>query len=85
MVICAFCQRKETRNRPFATPYTCTECESKEENYNHINDADEIIFIDSKGKHVNITNETEVEIETIPAIDTSNYKDSQIFTIKWSF
>lgn len=77
MVVCNFCQRKETRNRHFNLPYTCNECEINNNNYINnedeaiVND-DEIIFINSLGKQERINDNTELNIHVEIASGENN-------------
>ena len=61
MVLCNFCNRKETRNRPFANGFTCLDCLNNTDNYLDTYDetttCDDIIFISSEGKKI-ITDES---------------------------
>ena len=59
MSLCNYCQRKETRNRPFKFPNTCGDCIIKidHHNFNKDDDNDDVnnlIFINSNGKNVYI-------------------------------
>ena len=54
MILCNFCQRKETCNRYFSLPFTCEECEKNKSNYVNSDNAvnsyvNEIIYVDGKG------------------------------------
>ena len=84
MVVCNFCNRRETRTRRFTLPFTCIECEKIPEYYTDINN--EITYVDASGKNVNIKNDTEIEIEIETDsrenfIDTNNYKDSLLASL----
>lgn len=91
-VLCNFCQRRETRSRPFKLPFTCVECENNEMNYindrsvNKINN-DDIIFVDAQKKHICINKDTDLRIDIenpIPhnefysdnSFDRNNFKDA---------
>ena len=85
MVLCNFCERKETRNRQFNLPFTCVECEKNAMNYVDNND---IIYVDAKGNKIQINDDTILDIEvndynisdnnnkSESPIDVTNFKDA---------
>ena len=65
MTICNYCEKRESRSNQFPMPFTCNQCINVHTNYANNNDSDIITYIDSNGKHININNDTELNIETI--------------------
>ena len=65
MTICNYCEKRESRSNQFPMPFTCNQCINVHTNYANNNDPDIITYIDSNGKHININNDTELNIETI--------------------
>ena len=82
MVVCNYCSKKELSSRRFTLPFTCKECEVNTKNYaSTIND--EIIYIDSNGKHINtnIDEDLEINIESEKPIDITDYKDALLASL----
>ena len=73
MALCNFCNRKETRNRQFATPFTCIECINNSDNYTNEESAHsgDIIFISDEGKKVTTINES-TELKIINSADDTS-------------
>ena len=81
MSLCSFCQRKQTRSRPFVTPSTCQECAQDKEIYNDSNnEEDDIAFIDSYGKKRVMNNLTELNfnIEKTNNTDTKDINEKRV-------
>ena len=90
MALCNFCNRKETRIRPFTPAFTCFDCSNDSDNYIDTNDEnvnrEGIIFINNEGKNVTINQSTELCIieetddasKNIPTqdINTNDFKDN---------
>ena len=76
MATCNFCNKRETRQRPFTLPYVCCDCSQNDDNFTRDLDQDnnDITFIDATGKNININSDTELNVIN-SEIDTSNYKD----------
>ena len=74
MVVCNFCDKRETRARLFSLPFTCKECENNCKNY--ATDASMITFVDKSGKEIKINNNTDIAIERTSDINMDDYKDS---------
>ena len=84
MTICNFCGKRETRNRIFKSPYTCNQCIADEHNYMDDDDEsnDDIIYIDSTGKKVKVTNEEEMEIIASTSVNCiDDYKDALLASL----
>ena len=73
MVVCNFCDKRETRARSFSLPFTCKECENNCKNYE--TDASMITFVDKSGKEIKINNNTDIAIERTSDINMNDYKD----------
>ena len=82
MTVCNFCGKKEGYDQLFKSPYTCIECMRSEENYLKADDDENnIIFINSKGKKIEIAMNDEIDINVESPIDMSNYKDALIASL----
>ena len=95
MTVCNFCNKRESRSCTFEEPYTCNECCRNKDNYAKVDD--NIIFIDSSNKKIQITSETELDIvntystannsidsndnEIKSLIDTENFKDALLASL----
>ena len=88
MTICNFCNKRESRSYTFDNIRARNFCKNKD---NYITADDDIIFIDSRDKRIQITSETELDVINIHStannsmntndnalkslIDTENFKD----------
>ena len=77
MVVCNFCNKRESRARHFSLPFTCKECENNYKNY--ATDNSMITFMDKSGKEIKINNDTEIILEK--TIDVNDYKDSLLASL----
>ena len=70
------------QSRRFTLPFTYKECEVNTKNYAS-SISDEIIYIDSNGKHINtnINEELEINIESEKPIDITDYKDALLASL----
>ena len=76
MVLCSFCNKRESRSRRFSTAYVCEECYNDDNNYdfNYELNNDELIFVDASNKKYKISKDTELEILNITQ-STNNEKN----------
>ena len=91
MTTCNFCNKRESRSCLFNQAYLCNDCYNNEDN--HGQNGEEIIFVDSNKKNVSITSDTNLEIimeqhtgvansdenTAINNIDTNNFKDASLY------
>ena len=61
-LLCNFCNKRETRTRRFNLPFTCKDCEQNEKNYARTV-GDDIIYVNSSGKYISVSSDTEISIE----------------------
>ena len=82
MTICNYCEKRESRSNQFPMPFTCNQCINDHTNYaNNNDDADIITYIDTNGKHININNDTELNIETINDTLTDTNRDALLTSL----
>ena len=77
-LLCNFCNKRETRTRRFNLPFTCKNCEQNEKNYAR----DDIIYVNSSGKYISVSRDTEISIEMDHSTNATNVGNSRTSTEK---
>ena len=79
MVVCNFCDKRESRARRFSLPFTCKECENNYTNY--ATNTSVITFVDKSGKEIKVNNDTEIAVERTSDMNINDYKDSLLASL----
>ena len=78
MVLCNFCNKRESRSQPFSEAYVCQECFDDDNNYdfNSNSNKDDLIFVDASNKTYKINSDTELDILNVT--DSMNRDNNNI-------